>query len=113
MPKDVIDKMKELRQKASRLKIPQVVVMTMPDKACELVNKDVNRIYYSKEIKKKMQICSNELGVPMNCVLPVKNYHEEGMLDNDMDILILNAMTQIMNFANDYLWDLQQHANQK
>lgn len=49
----------------------------------------------------------------MNCILPVKNYHEEGMLDNDMDILILNAMTQIMNFANDYLWNLQQHAIQK
>ncbi|XP_070296487.1 interferon-induced protein 44-like [Salvelinus sp. IW2-2015] len=87
--------------------------MTMPDKACELVNKDVTRIYYSKEIKKKMQECSNELGVPMNCILPVKNYHKEKKLVNDMDILILDAMTQIMNFANDYLWKLQQHAIQK
>uniref|UniRef100_A0A674CHB3 Interferon-induced protein 44-like n=1 Tax=Salmo trutta TaxID=8032 RepID=A0A674CHB3_SALTR len=113
MQKDVIDKMKSIRAAASRLKIPQVVVMTMPDKACELVNKDVKRIYYSKAIKEKMHECSNFLGLPMNCILPVKNYHEEGMLDNDMDILILNAMTQIMNFANDYLWNLQQHANQK
>uniref|UniRef100_A0AAZ3S1D6 G domain-containing protein n=1 Tax=Oncorhynchus tshawytscha TaxID=74940 RepID=A0AAZ3S1D6_ONCTS len=106
MPEDVIAKMKNIRAEASKLNIPQVVVMTMPDKACELVNKDVKRIYYSKAIKEK-------LGLPMNCILPVKNYHEEGMLDNDMDILILNAMTQIMNFANDYLWNLQQHANQK
>uniref|UniRef100_A0AAZ3S8F6 Interferon-induced protein 44-like n=1 Tax=Oncorhynchus tshawytscha TaxID=74940 RepID=A0AAZ3S8F6_ONCTS len=110
MNKDVIDKMKHIRAEASKLQIPQVVVMTMPDKACELVNRDVKRIYYSKAIKEKMQICSNELGVPMNCILPVKNYHEEGMMDDDMDILILNAMTQIMNFANDYIWDLQQHA---
>ncbi|XP_070965097.1 interferon-induced protein 44-like [Oncorhynchus clarkii lewisi] len=113
MSEDVIAKMKNIRAEASRLKIPQVVVMTMPDKACELVNKDVKRIFYSKAIKEKMQICSNELGLPMNCILPVKNYHEEGRMDNDMDILILNAMTQIMNFANDYLWNLQQHANQK
>uniref|UniRef100_A0A8C8LMU2 G domain-containing protein n=1 Tax=Oncorhynchus tshawytscha TaxID=74940 RepID=A0A8C8LMU2_ONCTS len=98
MPEDVIAKMKNIRAEASKLNIPQVVVMTMPDKACELVNKDVKRIYYSKAIKEKMQICSYELGLPMNCILPVKNYHEEGMLDNDMDILILNAMTQIMNF---------------
>ncbi|XP_028969919.1 interferon-induced protein 44-like isoform X3 [Esox lucius] len=49
----------------------------------------------------KMQTCSNELGVPVNCILPVKNYHEEVGLDNDMDILILNAISQIMNFAND------------
>ncbi|CAB1315413.1 unnamed protein product, partial [Coregonus sp. 'balchen'] len=97
MHKDVIDKMKHIRAEASKLEIPQIVVMTMPDKACELVNRN-------------MQICSNELGVPMNCILPVKNYHEEGRLDNDMDILILNAITQIMNFANDYLCDLQQHA---
>ncbi|XP_064823880.1 interferon-induced protein 44-like [Oncorhynchus masou masou] len=110
MNKDVIDKMKHIRAEASKLQIPQVVVMTMPDKACELVNRDLKRIYYSKAIKDKMQICSNELGVPMNCILPVKNYHEEGMMDDDMDILILNAMTQIMNFANDYIWDLQQHA---
>ncbi|XP_029631992.1 interferon-induced protein 44 isoform X2 [Salmo trutta] len=113
MSVDVIDKMKSIRAAASRLKIPQVVVMTMPDMACDVVNKDVKRIFYSKAIKEKMQICSNELGLPMNCILPVKNYHDEGMLDNDMDILILNAMTQIMNFANDYLWNLQQHAIQK
>ncbi|CAB1315414.1 unnamed protein product, partial [Coregonus sp. 'balchen'] len=99
MTSDVIAKMRKVREKASKL-----------DKACDLVDRDVKNIYTSKAIKEKMQICSNELGVPMNCILPVKNYHEEGVLDDDMDILILNAMTQIMHFANDYLWDLQQHA---
>ncbi|XP_014023056.2 interferon-induced protein 44-like [Salmo salar] len=108
MSNDVIVKMRKVREKASELGIPQVDVMTMPDKACPLVKMDVKKMYTSKAIKDKMLICSNELGVPMNCILPVKNYHEEGMLDNDMDILILNAMTQIMNFANDYIWNLQQ-----
>uniref|UniRef100_A0AAY5L269 G domain-containing protein n=1 Tax=Esox lucius TaxID=8010 RepID=A0AAY5L269_ESOLU len=101
-----ITKMKKIREKASysiisTTEIPQVVVMTMPDKACDLVEKDVKKIYTSIVIKKKMQTCSNELGVPVNCILPVKNYHEEVGLDNDMDILILNAISQIMNFAND------------
>ncbi|XP_014023063.2 interferon-induced protein 44 isoform X1 [Salmo salar] len=110
MSSDVTAKMRKVREKASKMGIPQVVVMTMPDQACDLVDRDVKNIYTSKAIKEKMQICSNELGFPMNCILPVKNYHEEEMLDDDMDILILNAMTQIMNFANDYIWDLQQHA---
>ncbi|KAJ7999704.1 hypothetical protein DPEC_G00197170 [Dallia pectoralis] len=104
MSNEVIEKMTMIREKASELGIPQVVVMTMPDKACELVGKDVKKIYTSIEIKKKMQICSNYLGVPMDCILPVKNYHEEGGLDNDMDILILNTVTRIVNFANDYMW---------
>ncbi|XP_023853273.1 interferon-induced protein 44-like [Salvelinus sp. IW2-2015] len=108
MSNDVIVKMRKVREKASELGIAQVVVMTMPDKACPLVEMDVKKMYTSKAIKEKMQICSNEVGIPMNCILPVKNYHEEGVLDNDMDILILNAMTQIMNFANDYIWNLQQ-----
>ncbi|KAL0977774.1 hypothetical protein UPYG_G00161030 [Umbra pygmaea] len=104
MSEEVQKKMYKIREKASELGIPQVIVMTMPDITCPLVNKDLKKIYYSKIIKEKMQMCSNALGVPMNCVLPVKNYHEETGLDNDMDILILNAMTQIMNFANDYQW---------
>ncbi|KAL0977772.1 hypothetical protein UPYG_G00161000 [Umbra pygmaea] len=108
MSQDVINKMKSIRDKASQLEIPQVIVMTMPDKACNLVGRDLKKMYTSKAIKQKMQMCSNELGIPMNCILPVKNYHEETHLDNDMDILILNALTQIMNYANDYLWNLQQ-----
>ncbi|KAJ7999710.1 hypothetical protein DPEC_G00197230 [Dallia pectoralis] len=104
MSKEVISKITMIREKASELGIPQVVVMTMPDKACELVGKDLKKIYTSIEIKKKMEMCSNELGVPMDCILPVKNYHEEGGLDNDMDILILNAVTRIENYANDYIW---------
>uniref|UniRef100_A0A673ZEB4 Interferon-induced protein 44-like n=1 Tax=Salmo trutta TaxID=8032 RepID=A0A673ZEB4_SALTR len=103
MSNDVIVKMRKVREKASELGIAQVVVMTMPDKACPLVEMDVKKMYTSKAIKDKV-------GIPMNCILPVKNYHEEGMLDNDMDILILKAMTQMMNFANDYVWNLQQTA---
>ncbi|XP_034143054.1 interferon-induced protein 44-like [Esox lucius] len=109
MSEKVLTKMKMIRGKASELGIPQVVVMTMTDKACPLVNNDLKKIYTSMEIKKKMQMCSNELGVPVNCILPVKNYHEEGGLDNDMDILILNAFSQIVHHSNDYLWDCRQN----
>ncbi|XP_034143050.1 interferon-induced protein 44-like [Esox lucius] len=109
MSEKVLTKMKMIRGIASELGIPQVVVMTMTDKACPLVNNDLKKIYTSMEIKKKMQMCSNELGVPVNCILPVKNYHEEGGLDNDVDILILNAFSQIVHHSNDYIWDCRQN----
>lgn len=49
------------------------------------------------------------LGVPMNQIFPVKNYHEELDTDNDTDVLILQAMKQIINWANDYVNDLRPH----
>ncbi|KAJ7999709.1 hypothetical protein DPEC_G00197220 [Dallia pectoralis] len=110
---DVLNKITKIREKASELGLPQVVVITMPDKACELMQKDVKNTYKIIEIKTKMQMCSNFLGVPMDCILPVKNYHEECGLDNDMDILILNAVTRIVNYANDYIWMQQNNKTSK
>ncbi|XP_036413174.1 interferon-induced protein 44-like [Colossoma macropomum] len=100
---EVIQKMKQVRVKARDLGIPQVVIMTMVDKACPLTKANLKKIYTSKKIKEKMQECSNRLGVPMNCIFPVKNYSEEVTNDMEMDILILMAATNIIMFANDYV----------
>ncbi|XP_062866654.1 interferon-induced protein 44-like isoform X2 [Trichomycterus rosablanca] len=97
----MINKMKYIRDEASKLKIPQVLIMTKPDKTCPLVNKDIRKIYTSKKIKEKMQECSHLLGIPMNHIFPVKNYHEEMDTKNDIDVLILKALDQIVNIAND------------
>ncbi|XP_062866883.1 interferon-induced protein 44-like [Trichomycterus rosablanca] len=97
----LIDKMTYIRDEASKLKIPQVIIMTKPDQACPLVKNDLKKIYKSRKIKDKMQECSNLLGIPMNHIFPVKNYHEEIDPVNDMDVLILKALDQIVNIAND------------
>ncbi|XP_058236010.1 interferon-induced protein 44-like isoform X2 [Hemibagrus wyckioides] len=73
----VIDKMKKIRQAATHLNMPQVIIMTRADLACPLVQQDIRKIYSSKKIKEKMEVCSNLLGIPMNYIFPVKNYHEE------------------------------------
>ncbi|XP_063056435.1 interferon-induced protein 44-like [Engraulis encrasicolus] len=99
----VIQKLREIRLKATALKIPQVILMTMVDKACPEVNKDLKMIYRSKKIKEKMLLCENKLGVPMNFIYPVKNYHEEGELSNDVDTLLLYALKNILQFANDHV----------
>ncbi|XP_072513961.1 interferon-induced protein 44-like [Salminus brasiliensis] len=95
--------MKRVREKVRDLSIPQVIIMTMVDKICPLVSNDLKTIYRNKKIKDKMQECSYLLGVPMNCIFPVKNYSEEITNNTNMDFLILMAMTNIVNFAHDYV----------
>ncbi|XP_076121884.1 interferon-induced protein 44-like [Alosa pseudoharengus] len=83
--------------------IPQVILLTKVDTACPEVCKDLRLIYRSKKIKEKMQECSNKLGVPMNCIFPVKNYDHEIDLDDNVDKLLLSALKNILNFANDHV----------
>ncbi|KAF4107915.1 hypothetical protein G5714_010674 [Onychostoma macrolepis] len=64
---------------------------------------DLKKLYTSKKIKEKMHLCSKIIGVPMNCIFPVKNYHDEIDVDDDVDVLILKAFDQIVNVANDRL----------
>ncbi|KAI5090244.1 interferon-induced protein 44, partial [Silurus meridionalis] len=101
MSSEVIRKMRSIREAAARLDIPQAIIMTKPDLACPLVHGDLRKIYTSKKIKEKMEVCRNLVGVPMNHIFPVKNYHEEMDTNNDMDALILKALDQIVNIAYD------------
>ncbi|KAM9455075.1 interferon-induced protein 44-like [Clarias gariepinus] len=105
MSDKVMQKMRDVRQKANDLGIPQVVVMPRVDISCPLVSRNPRKIYTSKKVKEKMKECSHKLGVPMNCIYPVQNYYEQITNDMDMDILILMAMTDIVRFANDYIED--------
>ncbi|KAK2817760.1 hypothetical protein Q7C36_021693 [Tachysurus vachellii] len=103
MEDDVFAKMKHVRAHASLLGIPQVIIMTKADKACELVNQDLKKIYYSRKINAKAAECSNNVGISLNAIYPVKNYPESIMQEPDTDVLILTALRDILNFANDYV----------
>ncbi|XP_053333305.1 interferon-induced protein 44-like [Clarias gariepinus] len=96
-------KLKLVLHQARELGIPQVVMMSKVDKACSLVSADLKMIYKSKKIKAKMDECSSRLGVAVKYILPVKNYCEEMTLNVETDILILTAMTSILNFATDFV----------
>lgn len=39
----------------------------------------------------------------MRHIFPVKNYHEEITTNTEMDILILTSVTNIVNFASDFV----------
>uniref|UniRef100_A0A087XXV5 G domain-containing protein n=1 Tax=Poecilia formosa TaxID=48698 RepID=A0A087XXV5_POEFO len=102
MNSSVLKKMKEIREAASDLGIPQLAILTHIDAACGETEKNLKNVYRSKYLKKKMADFSSSLGIPMNCILPVKNYSSETYLDSDIDALILSALKLMIDFGDDY-----------
>lgn len=45
---------------------------------------------------------SETLGIPLACVLPVKNYSDELELDEVTDILLLTAVEQMLNYSDSF-----------
>ncbi|CAK6983822.1 interferon-induced protein 44-like, partial [Scomber scombrus] len=99
----VLQKMKEVREIANALGIPQVAIVTKIDEACGETEKSLKNIYHSKYVKKKMTDFSSRLGIPLNCIFPVKNYSSEISLDDDVDSLILSALRLMINFGDDFI----------
>ncbi|XP_076857274.1 interferon-induced protein 44-like isoform X2 [Brachyhypopomus gauderio] len=103
MDEEYINKMKKVREAARTMGIIQVVFMTDVDLACPMIKDSLRYIYRSKKIKENMQKCSNLLGVPVNCIFPVKNYHEETDLIEDINCLMLDALKRIIPWAQEYV----------
>ncbi|XP_056586023.1 interferon-induced protein 44-like [Triplophysa dalaica] len=105
MEDDLLRKMREVRLRASDMEIPQVIIMTKVDEACPHVKYNIRNVYASKDVKLNMERCQARLGVPMCYIYPIKNYHDERTTNTELDILILNAVLNIVNFASDYVKD--------
>ncbi|XP_028460526.1 interferon-induced protein 44 isoform X2 [Perca flavescens] len=101
MKQETVDKIRNIRMEASKLSIPQVGILTKIDEACPEIKNDLRNVYKAKYIKNKMEQFSVNVGIPMNCIFPVKNYHEEINLNNNIDSLILSALTNIINLGDD------------
>ncbi|XP_061593248.1 interferon-induced protein 44-like isoform X2 [Cololabis saira] len=101
-------KMVAIRKKVNLMGIPQLVLLTKIDEACPLVKEDLRNVYKSGYIKDLMEEVSSRLGMPMSCVVPVKNYSEELELDMNCDILLLSAITQMLRSVNTYLDEFQE-----
>lgn len=104
IPTSIIKKMKEVRERAHELGIPQVAILTNIDSACAETQKDVKNVYRSKHLLKKMDAFSATVGIPINCIFPIKNYSEgNNEKDEDMDTLILTALKHMLNFGDDFI----------
>ncbi len=53
-----------------------------------------------------MQEVSSQLGVSLSSVVPVKNYSQELEIDSQSDILLLNAVVQMLRAAEGFFDDL-------
>ncbi|XP_026196872.1 interferon-induced protein 44-like [Anabas testudineus] len=102
MRKEVVDMIQDIRDEASDLGIPQVVVFTKIDELCPEIKNDVKKVYRSRILQEKMQQFSGTVGFPMNCMFAVKNYTNTN-LDNDTDTLILNTLKHVIDFGDDFL----------
>uniref|UniRef100_A0A671SN70 Si:ch211-197g15.6 n=1 Tax=Sinocyclocheilus anshuiensis TaxID=1608454 RepID=A0A671SN70_9TELE len=100
------EKLAVIHREISSLGIPQMVLMTKVDEACPLVEENLQSLYVSSYIKSKVQEVSSRLGVPVSCVLPVKNYSQELELELNCDVLFLVALQQMLRLADDYLDDV-------
>lgn len=106
MPTKLEEKLEAIRRKVNLLGIPQLVLLTKVDEACPLVKEDLRNIYKSEYIKDLMQEVSARVGVPLSCVVPVKNYSGELELDLNVDILLLSAVIQMLRFVDNFFDDL-------
>ncbi|XP_043987732.1 interferon-induced protein 44-like [Gambusia affinis] len=102
MKPSVLQKMREIREAASELGIPQLAILTHIDSACGETDINLRNVYKSKHLKKKVGDFSSSLGIPLNCILLMKNYSHETQLNSDVDTLILNALKLMVDFGDDY-----------
>ncbi|XP_062293754.1 interferon-induced protein 44-like [Scomber scombrus] len=100
---EVIRKVLEIRKVARELGFPQVAIITRIDKACPEISQDLKNVYKSTYLKEKMEQFSAEVGIPMNCIFPVKNYSEEIDLNDDVDSLVLSPLRHIIDFGEDFM----------
>ncbi|KAK0144800.1 Interferon-induced protein 44-like [Merluccius polli] len=82
--------------------IPQLLLMTKVDEACPLVKESLADVYLSEYIYKKAQEFSTTLGIPLGCVLPVKNYSQELDVELRTDVLLLSAVQQMLHYADSF-----------
>ncbi|KAF1377033.1 hypothetical protein PFLUV_G00217680 [Perca fluviatilis] len=101
MHNEIEEKIRNIRKEATHLSIPQVAILTKIDETCPEIKEDLQNVYKVNYLKEKMEQFSVNVGIPMNCIFPVKNYDREIDLNSDVDSLILSALKHIINFGED------------
>ncbi|XP_068565244.1 interferon-induced protein 44-like isoform X2 [Cebidichthys violaceus] len=101
MKDETVQKIRDIRMEASNLMIPQVAVLTKIDELCPEIKDDLKNIYKIKYLKEKVEQFSANVGIPLNCIFPVKNYNSEIDLDSDVDSLILSSLKRFITFGED------------
>ncbi|XP_052788184.1 interferon-induced protein 44-like [Mya arenaria] len=97
------DKLSRLRKLGNQKEIPQAVLLTKIDLVDTEVAGNPGSVFTSGNVENKVRAASELFGLPRNHVLPVKNYEDEMLLEDGVNILALLALRQVLYFAEDFL----------
>ncbi|KAM9354638.1 interferon-induced protein 44-like [Pholidichthys leucotaenia] len=100
---NTVEAILDVREEAFELGIPHVAIFTKIDQACPAIKNDLKNVYKSVVLKEKIEQLSARVGIPINQIFPVKNYHSETEQNNDMDALLLSSLENIINIGNEQL----------
>ncbi|XP_065936839.1 interferon-induced protein 44-like [Magallana gigas] len=103
IPEKILKQMKAMQSRMNQRNIPQVVYLTKLDKVCPMVEEDAGHMFHSSAVREAVDKIADVMGLPRGFVLPIKNYESETILDQNIDILILKALKQTSDFADDYM----------
>nr|XP_033472801.1 interferon-induced protein 44-like [Epinephelus lanceolatus] len=90
-----------------------MMIITKIDEACPETEKTLRNVYMSKHVKQKMKDFSSAVGIPMNCIFPVKNYSDEIEINDDVDTLILSALRKMIDFGDDFIDKIEETKEEK
>ncbi|XP_011613345.1 interferon-induced protein 44-like [Takifugu rubripes] len=95
----------QLREHISELGIHQVALLTHVDLVCPETAQDVTNVYKSRVVQAAINQAAALLGMSSSYVVPVKNYSSELDVDHNTDVLLLNAVDHILQYADLYFLD--------
>ncbi|WAR31642.1 IF44L-like protein [Mya arenaria] len=88
--------------------IPQAVLLTKVDLIDGIVVSSINTVLESIDVGETVREAAELLGIPEYNIHPIKNYNTEVELDEGVNILALQALQQMMNYAEDFMENIQQ-----
>ncbi|XP_027014520.2 interferon-induced protein 44-like isoform X2 [Tachysurus fulvidraco] len=92
----------QLRENISSLGVHQVALLTHVDEVCTVTSQDTSQVYRSRQVQQLIVKAGALLGMATSYILPVRNYSSQLELNDNMDILLLNAVDHILQYTDLY-----------
>ncbi|KAL3861466.1 hypothetical protein ACJMK2_007500 [Sinanodonta woodiana] len=102
IPQSVWDKLKGLLVRMNKKGTPHIVLLTKIDEMVKEVDYNISRVYECTEIKMAVEKVSQMLEISPNDVMPIQNYVDEGILNDQIDNLALLAIHKVLGYANEF-----------
>lgn len=102
---EVSKNIKDMQVVMNSLDIPQVVLLTKIDSVCEKTKNNIADVFHSPLVERCVSKASEALGLPRNCIFPLKNYEIECELDENIDVLTLFTIKKILDNCDAHLFN--------